>query len=355
MGQINSLLESNEKLLSKLKDLTNYLLSQHMENLLKGDFCKKIKLFVKDEVFMNFANEDLLVLADGQKVLIGKEIDNPKNKEQLCKDLTNFYLKKLNLIACINWIISYSIDYINKLENGPRCYKDLKNNISTFEYKSGFESTHSLKQEDGTKIEFPKENTIVINDINVREMAYAEYLNVLQSKGVQNNLDQGVRTQFLITELPQNLCSQSTNQWVDGIQNLVDKNLIPDPALKEYNRNFLTYITQIKSFTNTNFKTLLGLLNNVIEEQNIVIKRTNINVKETKFVEKQISLDALNKLIETVKGIIKNILIQLNKTSLLVFNSQFITAKEIEHNKKLANEKAELDKKIKASNKQLKS
>jgi hypothetical protein len=355
MGQTTSGIQSNEKIVSKLKDLTNYLLSQHMESLLKGDFCKKIKLFVKDEVFMKFSEKDLLVLADGQNVIIGKEIDNSINKEELCKNLTNLYLKKLNIIACINWIISYSIDYINKLENGPRCYKDIKNNISKFEYKSGFESTHSLEQEDGTKITFPVENTIIINDINVRETAYAEYLSVLQSKGIVNNLDEGVRTHNLITELPQNLCSQSNNKWVEGIQNLIDNKIIPDPALKDYNRTYLAYITQIKSFTNKNFKTLLGLLNNIIEEQTIIIKRNNINVKETRFIEKHLSLDNLNKLIETVKGIIKNILIQLNKTSLLVFNTQFITIKEIEHNKKLANDKIELDKKIKASNKQLKS
>ena len=108
-------IEDLSKIKDNLNDLLNFLLSQHMNNFLDKSFCKKTKLFIRDNLFMKHAEDDIKILSD--EIVIGKEITDLSEKTDICDKLAGYYLKKVNLVSSINHVIGIAeknLEYIQK-------------------------------------------------------------------------------------------------------------------------------------------------------------------------------------------------------------------------------------------------
>lgn len=346
MGIISSnlnVINSIDKTKKTLNDLTNYLLSQHMDQILDKSFCKKTKIFVKDKILMNLSQTELNNLSNGNELYIGKEMDNLDKKNKLCEHLANFYLKKLNLLVSIRYIIDYSINYSRMIEKGPRCFKKMKKQVSEIKYTSNFNKSNNIKWIDDSTIKLPVKDAIQINDLNIKEIAYQKYLKKLLEIKQHNNLNGDIEKNFIISELSEHLCKEVGGEYIKDIKKLVELNIIPDPNLKEYNKNFKKTIDNLNIFLDKNIKYLLSNLNKVIEEKQENRKINGIDNKVLIYLEKEIKMEQLDSIISSTKEIIKNILIELNYVLFLVTNYKFITINEIENKKHLENKQKELN------------
>lgn len=315
----------NKEMENKLGDILDYLLKEHMENFLDKTFCEKTKLFYKDNVFMKYTQEDINQF--GKEILIGKEINNFEEKKKICEKLSNYYLKKLNLIASIYFIVNYSLQLLDKFEKGPICFKKNKRDISNIKYNSGIEKSQIINFKD-KHYRIPKEISIELNSNEIRKKSFKKYLEILGKK--KNYLPESITEYLLVTELSQNQCTESPEHyWITDKEELLKYNIIPNPKLKKYNKSYQTIISKNRILISNMINSLIENLNEVIEEK--------IENKVKIFVDKPITYKKINEIINKVKDTIEKITVQLNITTFSLYNQNFITSKELEEKKKIDN------------------
>ena len=315
-------LSTNNELLSKdlgeqINRLLTHLLTQHMDNFLDKSFCEKTKLFYKDNVFMKHAEEDIKIL--GKNILIGKEINKISEKREICDKLSKYYLKKLNLVSSIYFIINYSLSILEKIERGPICIGKNKKDISSEKYNSHFEESQVIHF-NNKKIKIPSDLSINIISDDLRKRSYDKYLTGLGKK--KNYLPDEVKSYYLITELNNKKCKLNNFIWTTKKEDLIKNNIIPSDKVNKFNKSYNNIISKNRLKINDYISKLLNYLNEVVEEK--------INKEKKKeYIDKPISYDKINIIIKNVKDNIENILIQLNITIFQLSNQYFISEEEI--------------------------
>ena len=340
MGATTSIstLESKDKIKTDVNDLLNYLLSQHIENFLDKSFCKKTKLFIKDKVFMKQAEDDIKDLS--KEIFIGHEISDLSKKKELCDKLANYYLKKLNLVSSIDYTLKFYYEKLDKLQSGPFCFDNNKKKISTLEYNSQFNKATIVKFKNNQSLQLPQKNNIKITDIDIRKEAYDLFLNEIKKKKSKNYISDLANKNFLITELNKNQCSKYKHQWIDKNPDMISHDLIPNPKLTEYNKNFKYLIDKIVQYMDNKTKELFNILSKIIDREG-----------KGKYIDKAISDNEMTNIVNSAQYIIKNIFVEINKTIFLVTNANFITNNILLKQKELELKQGKLQEELQSSKK----
>lgn len=321
----------NKDMEKNLEELLNYLLSEHMDNFLDKTFCEKTKLFYKDNVFMKYSQEDINQF--GKEILIGKEVSNLKEKKEICEKLSNYYLKKLNLVASIYFIVHHSLKIFDTFEKGPVCFRNKKNDVSDILYQTGLERAQIIDFKD-KHYRIPKNISIELNSSEIRKKSFNKYLKSLGKK--KNHLPESIVKFLLVTELGQKQCGESgENKWLTVKEDLLKHNILPNPKVKKYNKSYQNIISKNRVIISNLVNSLLKDLNEVIEEK--------LENKVKTYIDKPLTYKKINEVIKKVKDTIEKILIQINITTFSLYNQYFVTDKELE-------EKKMLDNKINSSN-----
>ena len=335
--------ETNNDFKNTIKTILDQLLNQHMEQFLDKTFCKKTKLFLKNHVFMKHAEEDIKGLSG--EVFIGHEISDLNDKVEICNKLSSFYLKKVNLVSSIYYIVNFINDKINKIENGPLCFKENKYILSDIDYTTQLDRSQILNFNDNKELKIPNKYKINFDDEKIRKDAYNKFLITIKKKGIDNKLSEKITKKLLITELyDKDKCINEGGKWITKIEEIINNNLIPDPILKNfdkktYNTYYYNTIQNLKNITNEKITNLINILNKVIEEKIVEIN----GEKKKKYEDKSITQIQLDNYIKQTKENIQNILVEISYVIFLVYNNSFITKSEII-------EKTNLENKYKLSN-----
>ena len=327
---------NNHEIKENIKEILDFLLKQHMEQFLDKSFCKKTKLFLKNKVFMKQAHDDIKGLSG--EVFIGQEISDLENKEKICSKLADFYLKKVNLVSSIYYITEFVQDKIFKLENGPICIYNEKQDITNIPYKNNFESG-VLDFEKNKSLKIPENLQIKFNEKDIRKKAIDKFHTFLSKQGKTNHLSEQIISDLLYTELnTRDKCLDNGGKWVEELDAMIEQNLIPDNNLKSvnnkvYNKSFYNNILKLKNFTNIKITELIQILSKVIGEK-IVGDKTE---KRKIYVDQEITSNELDVFIFKVKKIIEDILIEIMSINFIIYNNNYMTKEEILNKEKLEN------------------
>ena len=269
----------------------------------------------------------------GKEILIGKEISNLKDKKEICEKLSNYYLKKLNLVSSIYYIVNYTLELFDTFEKGPVCFNEKKSDISTVEYKTGLEKAQIINF-NNKHYRIPKDISIELNSNEIRKKSYKKFIELLGKK--KNLLPESITQYLLVTELNEKQCKETNGyRWITEKDELFKQNIIPNPKVKKYNKSYQNIISNNRIIISNLINSLLQDLNEVIEEK--------LEDKVKTYIDKPITYKKINEIITKVKDTIEKILIQLNITKFSLYNQYFITSGELE-------EKNKLDNKINSSN-----
>ena len=118
-------------------------------------------------------------------------------------------------------------------------------------------------------------------------------------------------------------------KWITDKKELIDKLIIPDPSLADYNKNYQNLIVNFRHNIDLKIEELLAILTKVIDEKETNILENGIQTKKKTYIDKPISYEDMNSIIKQAKSKILDILIEINKVYMLLASMRFVTSQEI--------------------------
>ena len=89
---------------------------KYTTQFLDPNFCNRLALIYNDKL-LSYRKQEL----DGVSYTLGIVTDVPSTKQKVCEAIVKHYADRINLIAGIQYSISYVSDRIFALTTGPRC------------------------------------------------------------------------------------------------------------------------------------------------------------------------------------------------------------------------------------------
>lgn len=111
----NSLQQQND-LIQKIHQIAQELGNQYTIQFLNPDFCNQVALIFNDKL-LQYRKQEL----NNVSYSLGVVSDVPSTKQKVCQAIIKHYTDRLNLIAGIQYSLSYVSDRIFALTTGPRC------------------------------------------------------------------------------------------------------------------------------------------------------------------------------------------------------------------------------------------
>ncbi len=119
MGQsvsVEASLKQQNQLIQEIHKTAQELSDKYSTQFLDPNFCNRIALIYNDKL-LRYRKQDL----DGVSFTLGIVSDVPSTKQKVCESIVKHYTDRLNLIAGIQYSLSYVSDRIFALTTGPRC------------------------------------------------------------------------------------------------------------------------------------------------------------------------------------------------------------------------------------------
>src|SRR5690242_6621452 len=111
----NELIHQNA-LIQEIHRVAQELSEKYTTQFLDPNFCNRLALIYNDKL-LSYRKQEL----DGISYTLGIVSDVPATKQKVCEAIVKHYTDRLNLIAGIQYSLSYVSDRIFALTTGPRC------------------------------------------------------------------------------------------------------------------------------------------------------------------------------------------------------------------------------------------
>lgn len=377
--------DNSLKLIDKINLITKNIFSEnydtletleHLSDFGNKPFCKRIKLYIRDEVLMK---ENINVLKKiekpNTKYNIGIEVEQPddqteqqssnKIKETICENIAYLLVKKINLIATIRYIILYCNTKLNNLRKGHQCYNNSertvfsdisiqKNNdldiIKEISYdnlsnKTEHSDIESADKYAGKTISLPNGNEgnniykLKFNKEAIRKLSldklYADNdwkgINWKSKKTTPTIVREKLNERYLLKELNESQCNN-----IDGVRWLTDtinNNIIPDKKDKPFYKKYMDIIDKSEAKISSESSKLLKLCESVVLEK--VIDGNKV------FKLESIDNEKLNKIINSTKKIMEDMISEIQKMDILL---GYIQIKQTPEEKRIQELETELKK-----------
>ena len=326
---------------AKIDKMLTHMLDEHMSDFVNKNFCKKAKLFIRDEVLMKQAEGDIGKLHE--QIIIGKSIGGADTKPEICERLSHHFLKKINLVASVNMVIKTGNDRLDALKKGGQCFSEKANSVSNIKYQPIFMGANNLHYNKlKTPYHFSKRHVLEVDSDQVRKMAFDKLQKdkrggkILKTTGEQTFLPEKSRSHLLVREITKpDICQTNGGKWLRTEEDLIKHGLKPNRGVSNYNKGWNEIVNTTENNLVNDSNKLFKILNEVMYESVQEID----GLKQKKYIGKPISDKRLGELISDSKKIIYNILSDIDKTYLLTSSIPLVSSGEIEQQKKLEEEK----------------
>ena len=341
--------------LDGINQVMTMLLDSHMESLLQKKFCQKIKVFIRDEVMMKQAPEDLQKLGD--TVMIGESKSTLEEHPKLCKRLTDHYLKKLNLVASAYQTISESYKRMDRLREGGQCYKKEPFALSDVDYTPAIEPELTLKHTSLKKpYKFSTRHSLEVDTGEIRKLALEKALSdnrgqLVLKDGTSSKLPNQVKNKLLIREISQAAtCKTEGGKWLANSDQLVRHNIKPSTKVSDYNKAWSDVVKNSENQIAKDSIELMDIVKGLVEED----VDTKPDGKKTKqYKDKPISDEELHDAIQQSKKLIYDILSEVDKTYLVLAGVPIVSETQVNFRKKMEEKKQKIEEKMKKLEDQL--
>ena len=304
--------------LKKVDRILTNLMTRYDSEFLNQEFCQKVRLFIKDDLANNLLKSEIEGL--GKKVFIG--IPQPGKHDEICQKLSRYYLKKINLISSIHYIMEYIHYKFSHLVNGPLCFLDNRLKYSTIPIAGNY--SELLKSNKKKKF------TLQIDRQEIREMALEKLMKNKETKDYFSNYDNksNYKKRLLIKEITnKEKCLSQNGEFIDKSE-LISQKIIPDSQITKYNKGYQSRIKKTEDKIDSLCRNLVSQL----------LKLVTIDTKDKDtpvYTDKILTNEQLNKVIKQCKIIIKQLLVEIDIIYLSTATANIIDKTDLKNEENL--------------------
>ena len=298
-GDTNYIQNNIEKF---IQDMINKNLTKPNSN----KYCKNIQITIHDELLLKLTKKELL--DKNIKYNIGFISNDNSTKNEICKSLTTYYIKKIEILHTIKYLLDLISNKIGNKTNNSRCFsKD--NKISNIKYaQSKHWKTIPAAIKKNIKLAELRINMFKETQLDPSEFYYINEL---------DNSDD---------------CNNSGGRWIKGIDNLKKLDLIPNDKIKEYNKKYYRLVNTLDNIHVNAIAKLTTQFKKICKEDFNRTDQTNGTTKKEKvLIELPISNEELLTIETEIVNIISNDIIEIEKYYLQLVSLEIVTNNEVEN------------------------
>jgi hypothetical protein len=278
MGNKASTYSSNDKVLSikhDLEEMYKQVLSpQNIEKTIKEDYCKNLQISFTNNVLKKYS--DAYLKESANSIVLGySDAQAQESKQEICTRLSDYFIKKINLVGTIINSIRLAHLKIDRIKNGrglciaPGGGGEQKMKPSNKSFK--------LPVDPSIPFKFNAKNTGLIfldeDILNIRKETFKK----VSASGVEMN-EEGLLHKLALIEIDNSReCKNNGGQWISTRKQAEKLYVIPSPDLKNENKKWFDTLNKLESSVYGIIGELISSLAVLIEER---IEPKMINGKE---------------------------------------------------------------------------
>jgi hypothetical protein len=215
-------------------------------------YCSDLKIFLANNALNNYSTD--LLVGESKNLVLGIETSmlNSNIHNTLCSRLSDYYVKKINLIGTIISTITVLHRKLDRLNNGGMCFKNNKMDVSNVKY--GFSIKPSLP------LEFKFDNRLIFLDEELEKIR----TNMVKKAGLK---DSELNTKLSIIEImDKDTCEENGGIWLDTRTTLEKAVLVPTEADLTLNSVWSTEYKKMEKDVYLSVSKLVDKLNLLVDE-----------------------------------------------------------------------------------------
>ena len=310
---------------NNIEKFIQQILDKNLTDPLNNKYCESIRITLNDELLSKLTKAQLL--AKNSKYQIGFVNNDSVTKKEICKSLTNYYTKKIEIIHTIHYLLNLISNKIGNQTTKSRCFSTNKG-LSKIKYGNS---------KNWSTIPDSIKNTVKLSELRTQMFK-------------ETNLDPS--QYYYVNELDNSDdCTKNKGRWIKGIDALHKLNLIPDDKIKEYNQKYYRLINSLDNIHITAIEKLTVVFKKLCKEEFVDVELKDGITKKTKILlELPVSNDELILIEQEVVTIISTDIVQIETYYLQLVSLDIITPTEVDNFKAMTNELKNIESTLTSSN-----
>jgi hypothetical protein len=302
------------------------LSEQNINETITKTYCNDLKVFLANDALKKYSTE--VLGKESKNLVLGIEStdNNTETHAKLCERLSDYYVKKINLVGTIINTISLLHHKLDRLNNGGVCYNS-KNRLKDSNIKYGVNIKPSLP------FKFKFDDKLILLETELEQMRNE----IVKKSGLKGDLNKNLS---LIEILDRDTCEANGGIWLSTKHQLEKVLLVPTEADKHLNGDWVKEYKKLETIVYKSITKLINTLNLLVEER---VEPRMVNGSETRvkvYRDRLITMGELDKYILDTKNQIKTAFVSVDTQSLII--NSHIDVKTRSDDKRLA----ELEKEV---------
>ena len=324
MGNSSSKLSSDKinTVKSDLEEMYNHLLSaENIEKTIQGQYCKNLKIVVTNDVLKKYTKEHLK--EQSKEIILGYSEDNQTDINKICDILSEYYIKKINLVGSIILSIRLAHMKLERIKNGGLCYGGEGQSLkpSDKKFKLSVEPTIPFKIQNNPELILLDEDILKIRTETIKKV---------KATGVKID-ETSLLTNLALIEINNSKdCSKNGGKWLSTREEAEKVYVVPTDDLKKENKKWFDTMNKLENDIYVRIGQLLSILELLFEErvepQMIDGKEQRVKIYRDRLIT---NVDLASQIIKTKKILIE-LFIDLDSLFLILNTIQVVGKEHIE-------------------------
>ena len=273
MGNKPSLVSDEKKSSVKhdLEEMYQQLLSpENIEKTIQEDYCQNLQFMISDNILKKYSEEFLK--ENAKNIMVGYSDPMVKEKKQLCNKLSEYYVKKINLVGTIINTVRLAHLKLDRIKNGRICYMNNGNSLKATNHKFtiAIEPTLPFKVKPNTSLILLDEDLLKIRQDTIKKIKKSDM--EIDDKSLINRL--------AIVEIdnPQE-CKKNGGKWLNSRADAEKLFVVPSIELKKENKRWFSTLNELETSVYSKIGNFVSILDLLVEER---VEPQMVNGKENR-------------------------------------------------------------------------
>ena len=223
--------------------------SKNISKTIEEEYCANLKIYINNDILKKYSKETLGDL--GKDVILGIEYNNAYDKkEELCKRLSEYYIKKVNLVGTIINVARLAHLKIDRIKNGGMCFNTDSDRLV------------STKIKPSIPLDIKFDNSIIILDEDVSNIRKE----VISKSGLKKDSD--LLHYLAMIEIDnKDTCLKANGKWLETRSQMEEVYLVPSKEYEKENKEWVDQAKKLETKVYEHINKLITILDNIIEER----------------------------------------------------------------------------------------
>jgi hypothetical protein len=312
---------------SDLEEMYKQVLSaENIEKTIQGQYCSNLKVVVTNDVLKKYSSE--VLKEKSKEIILGYSEDNLSDMNQICNKLSEYYIKKVNLVGTIILSVRLAHLKIERIKNGGLCYGGDGKSLTPSDKK------FKLPVEPSLPFKIENNPTLILLDEDILKIR-TETIKKVKATGAKIDENSLINNLALIEINNPDECSRNGGKWLSTRAEAEKIYVIPTEDLKKENKKWFDIMNKLENNIYNKIGQFVAILELLIEERVEPKMVDGVEIRTKIYRDRLIYDKDLDSQVIKTKKILIELFIELDSYFLILTTIQVVGKEHIEQINKM--------------------